>query len=81
MEQITKTYKKPKQFQKDAKKMQKQGWMVVSQTGHKEGYHAVKGIALGLIFLPLALFGRGKSSVIVTYGRDNGTTNDLEVSK
>ena len=73
MEQITKTYKKPKQFQKDAKKMQKKGWRVVSQTGHKEGYHAARGIALGLLFLPLALFGIGKSSIVVTYEREKQT--------
>lgn len=70
MEQTTKTYKNPKAFQMDSVRMQADGWRVINQTSHKDSYNATKGCLLGCLFLPLALFGRGKASIIVTYERE-----------
>lgn len=69
MSQTTKTYRKPRLFRVDSKKMLKRGWKIISITSHKDSYHLVRGISLGLVFLPLALIGRGKSKIIVIYER------------
>lgn len=69
-EQTTKTYRTVKEFHKDREKMQRDGWVVLNQVSHKESFKAGKGCCLGIIFLPLMLFGRGKSSLIVNYERD-----------
>ncbi len=71
MAQQTKTYKNAKQFQSDSAKMQSNGWKVISQTSHKDTFKAGKSCCLGFIFLPLMVFGRGKSSIIVTYEKDD----------
>jgi len=69
--QQTKNYKNLKQFQKDSAKMQSEGWKITNQTSHKDSFKAGKSCCLGFIFLPLMVFGRGKSSIIVTYDKDD----------
>jgi hypothetical protein len=69
-EKITKIYKSLGEFKKDQSKMEQQGWVVINQSSHRETFNAGKGCCLGMIFLPLMLFGRGKSSLIVNYERE-----------
>lgn len=70
--QAVKHYKNIGAFEKDADKMQKKGWKIANQSSHKEHFKIGKGCCLGFIFLPLMIFGRGKSSIIATYEKEEG---------
>jgi hypothetical protein len=67
-------YKDDKSGRKKCEEMIKtyaaEGWTVHSRTVSKEKYNAGKGCCLGLIFLPLALFGRGKTFIDVVMERE-----------
>ena len=66
-QQATRSYATEGKFEAGNEEMREQGWKLTHQTSHKDQYNVGKGCCLGVIFLPLALFGRGKSSIIATY--------------
>ena len=65
--QMTRTYGSDTEFKRDQEYLQQQGWKVQSVSQHKEPFKAGKGCCLGIIFLPLALFARGKTKIVVVY--------------
>lgn len=72
--QITRTYTSDSAFRSDIENMQKHGWVLVNHTSHKDEFDIGKGCCLGFIFLPLMIFGRGKTKIIATY-EYKGQTN------
>lgn len=66
METTIKTYKTPKEFQKDQPKMAKQGWQVQNTSSHqpRPGLGRIALLGFGaMVFKP-------KPQIIVTYQRD-----------
>ena len=66
--QVT-TYKGQKAMQNGIKSMQRRGWAVTNTQAVQGKYKAGKTCLLALLFLPLALLGRGGESYMVTYQR------------
>lgn len=58
-----KTYTKPQQYQRDAGRMSKKGWTVVSTQEHAPR----TGVGRWLLIGPLALIFRPKHKIVVTY--------------
>lgn len=48
----------------------KEGWRVENTEEQAGKFKAGKTIALGLVFLPLALFGKGADATIITISRE-----------
>ena len=69
MQTVVRTYKDQSNMQADIQNMEKYGWPVVNVQHYGQGYAPVKTIALGMIFLPLALFGKKGDVFQVTYQR------------
>lgn len=71
--QIIKTYKANQIYKQkyDEKRLAQQGYKIVSREEDIKQRSGLKTIGLGLIFLPLALFGTNKM-VKITYQLDEG---------
>lgn len=63
-ETTTKTYKTPKEFQHDQKRMAKQGWSVTNTMEHQP-----QRSMAGKLFVPFGVFTLPKPSIVVTYQR------------
>jgi len=62
------TYKNERAMRKDMNfKQNVLGWEVIDTDRTPQGFAPVKTIALGVLFLPLALFGKNKDVLTVTY--------------
>jgi len=62
------TYKNERAMRKDMNfKQNVLGWEVIDTDRTPQGFAPVKTIVLGLVFLPLALFGKNKDALTVTY--------------
>lgn len=64
METTVKTYKNPRAYQRDLRKMQRQGWMPQNTMDH----HRDRSLMYKL-FMPYGWLSRGKDRIVVTYQR------------
>jgi len=64
-ETMVKTYKKTKQYSKDAKKLAKKGWEVLSVVEKENKVGGGRMLLLGVF----AIFFRPKNELVVTYRR------------
>lgn len=65
-------YKSRRAMQRGIKKMEGQGWEVMSTEAVEQGYSGCKTCCLGCLFFPLALLGRKPEQYKVQYRRAKG---------
>jgi hypothetical protein len=69
-ETVVMTYKNENDMKKDIRNKERKGWKTMNVQRSGQGWGVAKTVALGAIFLPLAIFGKKGDLFTVTYQKE-----------
>jgi hypothetical protein len=78
---IVVTYKSQRAMQRDIKNRERKGFTVMSVTRNGQGWGVAKTVTLGVVFLPLAIFGKKGDIFQVVYQYEDTKISPEQTAK